>query len=89
MIDIVKFGKYKEGLTSDEIKEYLMLKNQETPLVQDVTQAELLFERFNDIAGCNTGAIKKVKGKAVFLTYRWDVERYSDKLFYNSPIIWD
>lgn len=89
MFDINKFGKYREGLTIEEIKKYLILRNVETPVIKNINDLPLLFELYDKIAGVNTAACKKIKGKLVILHYRWDVKRYADVLFLKKQTYWD
>ena len=75
-IDITKFGKYKDGLTSAEINKYLRMR----------TKKKNIRTQFNDAAGCNTCAIGPDGQR---LMYRWDVQRFADVVLLNKPTYFD
>jgi len=85
-IDLEHFGDYRMGLTSEEIQEYLVNQLSLTRKRQVNTCPKWLINKFNDIAGCNTGAVSP-NGK--FLMYRHDVKRFSEALFKNKPTYFD
>ena len=78
-IQLDHYGDYRQGLTGDEIKDYLRVR-------ANTLNVERIYKKFSDIAGCNTGCATP-DGK--FLMYRWDVERFANKLFNNEETHWD
>jgi len=84
--DLDKFGKHPEGLTGDEIIEYLTyVYNSVTGKDVDVCPSGIV-EKFYSIAGANTVAVGP-KGES--LMYRHDVKRFVDKLFFNTDTYFD
>ena len=79
-IDINKFGAYKEGLSFEEIREYLKKR-------AGVKQIGDLFKRFGKIAVGKTGVFGKDKdGHSVPLMFRSDVELFADIMFGKDNI---
>ena len=76
-LDLNSYGTYRQGLTGDEIKDYLRVR-------ANTLKIERLYKKFSDISGCNTGCATP-DGK--FLMYRWDVLRFANKLF-NGKETW-
>jgi hypothetical protein len=81
-IDIKSYGDYRLGLTKEEIQFYLLCRAFQNNLRR---KPEVIFEKFNEIAGCNTCAV--VQGKV--LMYRHDVERFADVLFEGKSTYFD
>ena len=86
-VDINEFGKYRLGLTSKEIKEYLALRWKEQ--FNGVRIKKSLYNQFYKIVGVNTCAVIREGKKDISLMYRHDVERYADKLFLNKSTYFD
>lgn len=80
-IDINEFGDYRLGLTSKEIDLYLKIKTGK----RGVTQLRKIRAKFNQVAGCNTGA--SVKGHHVM--YRHDVQRFFKLMWFGLPTYFD
>lgn len=78
-INLESYGVYRIGLLSDEIDDYLRARG-------NTLNIKKLRKQFDEIAGCNTMGISP-DGKG--LMYRWDVERFADKLFFNKQTYWD
>ena len=82
-IDINDFGEYKDGMSFDEIREYLKFR-------AGVSKIGDLLKRFGKIAGVNTGAVSKDKdGHLIHLMYRHDVERFADLMFEGKETYFD
>lgn len=77
--DLATYGVYRIGLTSSEIEDYLKVRGNTLNIIK-------LRKKFNDVAGCNTMGIAPT-GES--LMYRWDVERFAEKLFNNKPTYFD
>ena len=90
MIDIYKFGKFKLGLTAEEIRVYLRERLNELNQfnVYKKCPADVI-RRFNKVAGINTMSCKMIKGKLVPLMYRHDVERFANCIFCKTPTYFD
>ena len=74
-IDINKFGEYKEGLSFEEIQEYLKKR-------AGVKEVGDLFKRFGKLSKGGTGAvIKDESGNHIYLMSRKDVKRFADIMF--------
>ena len=80
MIDLNEFGKYRMGLTSEEIDEYLREQAKATKYSYYDFRA-----RFNKISGYNTMAL--VDGQV--LMYRHDVDRFTKQLIEGIPTYFD
>lgn len=92
MIDINDFGKYRLGLTNDEIKEWLKLRWNELlswrgKPIKKINKAT--WNKFWEIAGINTMAGVKEGKKVIALMYRHDCERFTNKLFLNRKTYFD
>jgi len=85
-VDINEFGKYRLGLTRNEIKEYL--EQRRIPCSKTCKNRQL-YKEFCKIAGSNTCAVIREGKKDISLMYRHDVERYADKLFFNKETYFD
>ena len=84
--DIELIGAYRIGMTGDEIKEYLkQVFNIVTKKNRKECPAKIL-KQFNEIAGVNTMGVSPT-GEG--LMYRFDVERFTMKLFFNQPTVFD
>jgi 20S proteasome alpha/beta subunit len=87
MIDINEYGKYRIGLTSEEIQEYLKerynegLKALPIPYKTIKKCLKATYKKFCAIAGVNTVGVVKKDNKNITLMYRYDVKRFADKLF--------
>lgn len=82
------YGKYRLGLTSEEVRDYLhvrALQRKGDSKLLTAKQLEKLCQIYADIAGCKTGVV--VDG--YYLYYRHDVERYSEKLFNKTETFFD
>jgi len=98
-IDINDYGKYKLGLTEQEIKDYLndiFIRLTEKQCIKvskrfrkNVLDSNDLYQAFSKIAGINTMAVIKEGKQDIYLMYRYDVERFANVLFYNKPTYWD
>lgn len=77
-IDLDEFGKYRIGLTTEEIKTYLKSRSRSGRL-------GILYKKFCKISGINTMAIEDGK----VLMYRSDVLRFANQLFCGIPTYWD
>jgi len=88
MIDIEDFGVYKEGMTREEIKNYL--KEYYHSVTQKIS-FKLIDKKFDKIAGVNTCASIKCPccKKQIILMYRHDVKRFADKLFLGRETYFD
>ena len=82
--NIEDYGKYRLGLTKEEIKKYLKMR-------ANTNKLGGLYKKFCKIAGVNTVAIVTTDccKKDIRLMYRWDVERFADVLFLNKPTYFD
>ena len=90
MINITKFGKYKAGLTSKEIKIYLRERLNELNQFNVYKKCPVdVIKRFNEVAGVNTMASKVINGKHTSLMYRHDVERFANYMFCKVPTYFD
>ncbi len=92
MLDIEEFGKYRAGLTTEEIKEYLVIRYNELLSyrgrpIKKINKAT--YNKFCESAGCNTCAVITVNKKQVYLMYRHDVLRFTEQLFNGTPTYWD
>ena len=83
--DIKYFGKYRLGLTTQEIKGYLKNRANEKGI-----KFTGIWKKFCKIAGVNTMAIEITDccKKEFSLMYRHDVERFADVLFEGKPTYW-
>lgn len=83
-VKIKSFGKYRSGLTNQEIDDYLCVR-------AGNVQIKILRKKFNKIAGVNTVACATCGncGYLQSLMYRHDVKRFADQLFLNKPTYWD
>jgi len=89
-MDINKFGKYKEGLTSEEIKAYLRERLNMMDQFNTYKKCPVdVVKRFNKAAGCNTMSCKMINRKMTPLMYRCDVERYADVIFLGKTTYFD
>jgi hypothetical protein len=89
-MDIKKFGKYKEGLTAEEIKVYLRERLNEMDQFNTYKKCPVdVVKRFNKAAGCNTMACKVINDKMTTLMYRCDVERFADLIFCGKSTYFD
>lgn len=84
--DLRTFGKYKQGLTSAEITEYICHVYNSVTHKDVKTCPKKIIAKFYDIAGVNTVAVSP-DGET--LMYRWDVERFVGKLFFNTDVYFD
>jgi len=66
--DLYSYGLFKDGVTGEEIEEYLMV------LINSVNVKSLV-KKFNDAFGCQTCRVVIVKGMEVIVYYRHDVIR--------------
>lgn len=75
-IIIQHYGIYKNGLTIEEIKDYIRAR-------AGKLRIETLYKKFCSIAGCNTMTSYHCPccDYNRFLMYRWDVERFCNVLF--------
>lgn len=92
MLDIYQFGKYRLGLTDDEIKEWLKLRWNELSLTKNKPIKKInkaTWDKFQKIAGVNTMAVIQNGHKKIVLMYRHDVERFTDKLYLNKKTYFD
>jgi hypothetical protein len=86
-INIETIGKYDEGLTEEEIKEYLITLYEKIYKRKcQKSKIRALLKRFNKIAGINTMTLSP-DGEP--LMFRWDVERFAGVLFFNKETYWD
>lgn len=83
-IFINDYGKYRLGLADLEIKEYLKKR-------AGTTRLGNLYRKFIRVAGVNTQGVEFCEccGKEIVLMYRWDVERFADKMFLGIPTYFD
>lgn len=74
--EINLFGRYRSGLTNQEINDYLRAR-------AGTVQVKTLRKKFNKIAGVNTGSSASCEncGYLQSLMYRHDVKRFADVLF--------
>jgi len=85
-VNIDFYGKYKEGLTDEEIREYLLARLNEVNTSNTLESCpDVLIEKFNRVAGVNTMAF--VDGHS--LMYRWDVQRFTDCIFEGKATYFD
>ena len=87
-IDINNYGKYRLGLTRDEIIDYLHMRELQRGRYKSLLKLEKINKlktKFDDIAGANTCAVVD----NVILMYRWDVERFTDALFNKTSTYFD
>jgi len=92
MLDINNFGKYRVGLTKQEIKEWLKVRWNELLPLKSVPLKKInkaTWKKFNEIAGCNTCGFVVANKNIVHLMYRWDVERFTNQLFDNKETYFD
>jgi hypothetical protein len=92
MLDINEFGKYRLGLTTEEIKEWLKLRYNEIlswrgKPIKKINNA--IWNKFCQIAGCNTEATIQEGYKKITLMYRHDVERFTDVLYEGKTTYFD
>lgn len=92
MLDINYFGKYRVGLTKNEIKMWLTLRYNELlswrgKPIEKINKGT--YNKFYAIVGVNTCAVIKEGKKDISLMYRHDVERFTDKLFLNKETYFD
>lgn len=78
-IDIQYFGDYRIGLTAKEIEKYLGIR-------ANTMSTKKLYRDFCKISGVNTCGVGP-QGQG--LMYRYDVQRFSDKLLLGTPTHWD
>jgi hypothetical protein len=84
--DLEQFGKYREGLTSEEIVEYLrQVYNIVAKKKRKICPPKIV-KQFNEIAGVNTCAVGP-GGES--LMYRHDIQRFAGKLFFNQETYFD
>jgi hypothetical protein len=89
MKNIDDYGVYAEGMTREEIKEYL----RDYSITQGSIKRNMseLYAKFNKIAGVNTCTSIKCPccKKQVILIYRHDIKRFADKLFLDKETYFD
>ena len=79
--DISNYGKYRLGLTAEEVKIYLTVR-----AYQHQKQfTKKLEKKYYEIAGVNTCAV--VDGQVLY--YRHDILRFSDELFDDVKTFFD
>jgi hypothetical protein len=78
-MNIHEFGAYRMGLCDKEIEYYLSIRT-------DTKNVKNLIKKFNKIAGVNTMAVGP-QGQS--LMYRWDVERFTERLLSGTPTYFD
>ena len=84
--DVEDFGKYRAGLTGEEIAEYLRQAYNVIALKKRKVCPGKILRQFNDIAGANT-MVEGPDGKP--LMYRHDIKRFVGKLFFNAETYFD
>ena len=84
--DVDKFGKYRAGLTGDEVIEYLRQVYNIVALKKRKICPGKIVKQFYEIAGPNTMAIGPNNEPLMF---RHDVMRFIGKLFFNEETYWD
>jgi hypothetical protein len=103
MIDLKTFSTNEEGLTSEEIKKYLLARFNDLTFAQKRTVenrlrrkyhfrgifSDELFQAYNDITGVNTCMMKIINGEQVIINYFCDVENATNKLLFNKDFLWD
>lgn len=74
--DVMSYGQFTGGLTSEEIKDYLRARSGKL-------KVERLYKKFAEIAGCNTCAVFTCPYCIchTVLMYRHDVLRFANVLF--------
>jgi len=81
--DIYSYGIFKDGLTSDEVQNYLRVRVNSYNIPQDI------LNRYSDSNRGDTCQAVEVDGKTVTLFYRHDVLRHADKAIDNKPTYFD
>lgn len=74
--DLYSYGQFKDGVTSEEIEEYLMVRT-------NSVNVNALVKKFNIAFGCQTCRLVIVKNVPVTLYYRYDVTRCADDVIKN------
>jgi len=92
MLNINEFGKYRLGLTNDEIKEWLKLRYNELlswrgKPIKKINKAT--WNKFWEVAGINTMAMIKKGNKQITLMYRHDVERFTKVIYEHKATYFD
>lgn len=84
MPKLLNYGKYRNGLTSEEIDDYLRMR-------ANTVSIKKIRKKFYKIAGVNTvsSCICKECGHMEILLYRHDVLRFADQLFLGTKTYWD
>lgn len=87
IIDLTFYGKYRMGLTEEEIKEYLKKR-------AGVKRLGNLYNKFCRVADANTMSgefeyDRNGKRQLVSLMYRHDVQRFADLMFDRTPTYFD
>jgi len=92
MLDIYDFGKYRLGLTNNEIREWLKLRYNEIlscrgKPIKKINKAT--WDKFWQIAGVNTVPIIREGNKKITLMYRHDVDRFTYQLYCGKETYFD
>jgi hypothetical protein len=82
--DIRNYGKYRLGLTSDEVKDYILVRAIQKGYKLKASNKKL-FDKYYKIAGVNTCAVVD----DIVLAYRHDVLRFAEVMFNNVETYWD
>lgn len=83
--DIYSYGEFKNGVTSDEVKNFLRVYLGQL----DDRRFKAAMKKYDDKFGAQTCAVAHVNGQDVTLYYRHDVTRIADAAFRNIPTYFD
>ena len=80
---VYSYGVFKDGLTAEELKNYLRVRLDKYDIPAQITKA------YNDSCRGDTCPAVEVNGQLVGLFYRHDVERHADKAILGKKTYWD
>jgi sarcosine oxidase delta subunit len=80
--DIYTFGAFKDGLTAQEVNDYLRIRTNSMNISK-------VFKKYIHVSGCNTCISIMVNSYPIVLHYRYDVERHADLAINGTETHWD
>lgn len=80
--DVYSFGVFKDGLTTEEVKDYLRVK-------KGTWNVESLYKKYFQESRGDTSMFVQVNGAFVNLIYRWDVERHTQAILTGTKTYFD
>lgn len=84
--DVYQFGAFKDGLTAEEIDDYLKVRSNSLKIIK-------IRKKFDDLLCGSTCRSIAIQGEKVVvekcLIYRHDVERFANNIFEKTPTYFD